>query len=105
MITEKNWSRVEWRYDALRVVNQVLNGFDSCIWDFWDLVWGIRNMFASQMWSLVWTPRETNMAADKAAKLAVQSNVEFCFDVVSTKGLPSAFMSLVLFQDEVHHLL
>lgn len=90
--TTKNWPRMEWRCDALRVINQVQRGTYPCIWDSWDLVWGIRSLLAGRIWSLVWTPREANLDANKAPKFVVKSNVEFCFDLGSAEGIPLVFL-------------
>lgn len=52
-----------------------------------------------KLWTITWTPRQANVAADTLAKMAAKSGVSFSFDYLSAEGIPSALLDFILLQE------
>ncbi|KAH7510895.1 hypothetical protein FEM48_ZijujUnG0074000 [Ziziphus jujuba var. spinosa] len=71
----KGWKDLGWWSDAQSGVNQINGKDDPCIWDSRFDILHLRELFATNDWSLDWSPRIENHLADALVKWALRGSV------------------------------
>lgn len=68
-LTNEGWSNLCWSSDAKDLVSFFNSVTESGPWFSYHIILRLRKLFQEQNWTLTWSARESNHAADLVAKL------------------------------------
>lgn len=85
---EKGWYKAQWSSDAKGVTELINSKEEPEARDSYYDILQIRERFARSFWSLEWSPRSANKAADSIASFSFDNNAEYCFNCFDFDLLP-----------------